>query len=176
MKKTLLFAALVFCLTACWEPREPDAPLFTGKGYRPIYAAEETVKNITIREGTPLVSPGKIYTLDPYLFINEKGKGVHIFDNSDSTKPVNLSFISISGNYDMAVKGTWLYVDNVNDLVVMDISNPRAPKLVKRVKNAIEQHNYPPVTNTYFECVDPKNGIVIDWELVSMDTQPKCRR
>ncbi|MCE7041071.1 hypothetical protein [Dyadobacter sp. CY312] len=178
MKNLPLLLLCVLVMTSCWpEDREPINGIeFDGTAYKPIYATEAELQNVKVTESLPLTSPGKIYLLDPYLFVNESGKGIHIIDNSDPKNPKNLSFISILGNYDIAAKGNWLYVDNVTDLIVFDISDPKQPKLAKRIANAIPANSYPPFQNIYFECVDTKKGTVVGWEKVPMNAAPNCYR
>lgn len=179
MKRTLLAACLTLLLLSCYyrdsEPFIGDVK-FDGTGYRPIYASAEDVAKVAVSAAKPLKTPGKIYTFDRYLFINESGEGIHIIDNADPKNPENLSFISIMGNYDIAVKGNWLYADNMSTLLVIDITDPKSPKVVKSIPNAIPTRNYPPMQGIYFECPDAKKGVVVDWEKISMDKQPKCYR
>ncbi|TDE17778.1 hypothetical protein E0F88_04940 [Dyadobacter psychrotolerans] len=149
---------------------------FDGTAYRPIYATADELTKVSVTAPVSLTDPGKIYVSDNYLFINDRGRGVHIIDNKDPKKPVNLSFISILSNYDIAAKGNWLYADNATDLLVFDISDPRVPKLIKRITNAIPVSYFPPYQNIFFECADEKKGVVIKWEKVTLDKQPNCFR
>lgn len=180
MMKTLPHLLLTLLILSSCMTSPDETPVngepFQGLGYKPIYATGAELKNVSITTSEALRSPGKIYILDRYLFVNEMGKGVHIIDNSDPKNPKNLSFISILGNYDIAAKGTWLYADNATDLLVFDISNPVEPKLSKRIANAIPMHNYPPFQNVYFECVDNKKGTIVGWEKVTMAAKPNCFR
>ncbi|GGM86435.1 hypothetical protein GCM10010967_18390 [Dyadobacter beijingensis] len=179
MRSTLLAAGIALLMSSCYN-RESEPFVgnvkFDGTGYRPVYKNAEDVAKVEVSAAQALKEPGKIYTFGRYLFINELGKGIHVIDNADSTKPENLSFISITGNYDIAVKDNWLYADNLSNLLVIDISDPKAPRLTKTIANALPVQNYPPMTGIYFECADPKKGVVVDWEKVSMDKQPKCYR
>ena len=169
---------MIFVALACVDRSDspPNGVKFDGTGYKPIYTTAEDISKVEIMAAEPLAEPGKIYVFDPYLFINEIGEGIHIIDNSDPKNPKNLSFISIRGNYDIAVKGNWLYADNLSNLLVFDISDPKAPKLSKTIANAIPVSNYPPHQNVYFECAETKNGVVIGWEKVPMAEQPRCFR
>lgn len=179
MKRTLPGICLIWLTLSCYpHEREPFAGnvRFDGTGYRPVYKNPEDISKVQMQAAQPLKTPGKIYTFDRYLFINETGKGIHIVDNTDPKKPENLSFVSILGNYDIAVKDNWLYADNFSNLLVIDISDPKAPKLTKSIPNVIPIHDYPPFTGVYFECADQKKGVVVDWEKVDMDKQPKCYR
>lgn len=179
MKRMLLPVCLLWLMQACYFGESKPfvgSQKFDGTGYRPVYKSAEEASKIDVSAAQALKEPGKIYTYGNYLFINELGKGVHIVDNRNPRKPENLSFVSISGNYDMAVKENWLYADNHSNLLVIDISDPKAPKVVKTIPNAVPVRTYPPLQGVYFECADPEKGIVVDWEKVSMDKQPKCYR
>jgi hypothetical protein len=178
MKKSHFWLLLVFVSFSCLPETNENVNRveFDGTGYKPIYASAEELTKVEFTAAKPLVEPGKIYVSDPYLFINEMGKGIHIINNSDPKNPENLSFISITGNYDMAAKDQWLYADNLSNLLVFDISNPKAPKLVKTVADAIPVNDYPPYQNIYFECVESKKGVVVGWEKVSMAEKPRCFR
>ncbi|WP_221391344.1 hypothetical protein [Dyadobacter sp. NIV53] len=179
MKNLIFPLLLVVCLLSCLTDNG-DEPIngisFDGTGYIPVYATAAELSEVKITDALALADPGKIYLLDPYIFVNERGKGVHIIDNSDPKNPKNMAFISILGNYDIAAKDNWLYADNVSDLLVFDISNPKAPRLNKRIANAIPVNNYPPFQNVYFECADSKSGIIVGWEKVPMSVRPKCYR
>jgi len=171
----LLFAASI--LTSChYDDRTNWSPDFDGTGYRPVYMNEEEARDVEFHAGEALAKPGKIYLLEPFIFINEKGKGIHIIDNSDPGNPENISFISIPGNYDMAAKGNWLYADNYTDLLTFDISNPKEVRLVKRVSNAIPVSDFPLEKGIFFECPDPSKGTIVTWEKVDMTEKPKCWR
>ncbi|MCF0068842.1 hypothetical protein LZD49_00075 [Dyadobacter sp. CY261] len=179
MKRILLAVGIALLMVSCYiRDSQPfvGSVKFEGTGYRPVYKDPEDVAKVEVSAAQALKEPGKIYTFDRYLFINELGKGIHIVDNADPKKPENVSFISIIGNYDIAVKDNWLYADNLSNLLVIDISNPKVPKLTKTIPNVIPVVSYPMLTGVYFECADPKKGVVVDWEKVSMDEQPKCYR
>jgi hypothetical protein len=179
MKRILLATCLALLMVSCyWRDSEPfiGNVKFDGTGYRPVYKNSDEIARVEVSPAQSLKEPGKIYTYDRYLFINELGQGIHIVDNADPKRPENLSFISIIGNYDIAVKGNWLYADNLSNLLVIDITDPKAPKLTKTIPNAIPIRDFPPLQGIYFECADSKKGIVVDWEKVPMDKQPKCYR
>lgn len=109
--------------------------------YKPVYKTEKEIRKVKIEEATPLRNPGKIYSYGDYLFINEINEGIHIFNNSDVTNPVNLSFISIIGNIDLAIKNDILYADNYLDLLSFDISDPENPIQKKSIENIFHTYN-----------------------------------
>jgi len=106
---------------------------------QPVYTpASEVRASFASMDPTDLENPGKIYRKDHYLFINELGKGIHIFNNNDKSNPQPLSFVNIPGSFDIAVKGDVMYVDSFVDLVVMDISDPTNVKQLARLENVID--------------------------------------
>lgn len=147
------------------------------EGYKPIYIQKNNYST-SVNQLAPrsIEKPGKIYTYNNYLFVGEKGKGVHIFNNADPSNPVALSFLEILGNNDVAVKNSFLYADSAGDLLVFDISNPNQIAFVSRLKDAIPNNNIGllPPEQGYFECVDNSKGIVIGWEKTTL-RKPKCR-
>jgi hypothetical protein len=96
---------------------------------------------VVIEPGKELENPGKIYLYGDYLLINEPQEGIHILDNTNPSSPINLNFIPIEGNVDLAVNNSMLYADNYVDLLVFDISNIRSIKQVERVKDVFN-HMY----------------------------------
>lgn len=139
MKKLLtpaLFTALVlmFGLTSCLEDRCDLTRTYTA--WEPVYLGiDELRQPIETEAPRELKQPGKIYYYQQYLLITERTEGIHVIDNSDPENPIPISFINIPGNVDMAVRGDYLYADNYIDLVVLDISNPEAPKYEGRTEN-----------------------------------------
>ncbi len=108
---------------------------------------------------------GKIYIQGHYLFVNEKYKGIHVFDNSNPASPVNITFIDIPGNVDLAVKGNYLYADNYVDLVVIDISNINSPFEVARIKD-IFPYTIPETTEEYpIASINQELGVIIGWQV-----------
>jgi hypothetical protein len=110
--------------------------------YDPVYLSPAQIrKPIVFGEGQPLINPGKLYIYQDYLFINEQGKGVHIFDNSDDSNPINLGYYDIPGNFDIAVRNNILYADNVMDLIAIDISTINSPVLIDRQEFAYPKYD-----------------------------------
>jgi len=116
---------------------------YTYRAMVPVYLAMSDVRarQIVIEPGQDLENPGKIYIYGDYLLINEPQEGIHILDNTNPAAPVNLNFIPIQGNVDLAVNSNMLYADNFVDLLVFDISNIRSIKQVERVKDVFN-HMY----------------------------------
>ncbi len=84
---------------------------------------------------------GKITVAGKYIYLSEPYKGIHVVDNSNPSRPVNVSFINIPGNEDMAVRGNTLYADAYGDLVTFDISDPLHVVAKNFTTNAFPDHS-----------------------------------
>ncbi len=133
----------------------------------PIYMTYEELRAaVKVTGAAELVNPGKIYFKDGYIFVNEEMKGIHIIDNRNPKSPVNLKFIEIPGNVDMAVKNNILFADSYIDMVAIDISDVGNPKEVSRVKDVFPYMTPPPEDKDLrLAQVDEKAGVVIGWEV-----------
>jgi hypothetical protein len=153
-------------------------------GLRPIYGTLADFNTI-IKSEQPktLGDVGKIYVFNELLFINEVGKGVHVYDNTNQTAPEPLKFINIPGNVDIAIKEQFIYADLSTGMVTIDISdlnNVKVTDLDNRYLSSADQQR-PPFSITkdlisnriYFECVDQSKGLIINWEKEEMP-KPAC--
>lgn len=127
--------------------------------YHPVYMTYDALR-ASVASALPrdLVNPGKIYIKGNYIFVNEVDKGIHIIDNTNPSAPVNVAFINIPGNIDMAVLGDVLYGDSFIDLVAIDISDPTNISVLKRVENVFPDRKY-----SWGYQFDPSEGVVVDW-------------
>ncbi|EMR04587.1 LVIVD repeat-containing protein [Cesiribacter andamanensis] len=154
-------------LTGCMGPDEDEQPF--REYYRPVYAAEQLAYRIQVQPARTLQNPGRIYVKDHLLIINERFKGFHLIDNSDPANPQPLLFLEVPGAGNMAMQGSFMYVDNMTDLLTLDLSNLQDIREVNRQKGVFDgRQNYPPMRNVAFECVDPKRGVVVGWEKADM--------
>lgn len=109
----------------------------------PVYATKASVlAGIKTNASTAVKAPGKIFLYGKYIFLNEIDKGVHIIDNSNPSKPVNVGFINIPGNLDIAVKGNTMYADLYTDLLAIDITNPLQASVKKKVSKIFPERQY----------------------------------
>ncbi|OQP49269.1 hypothetical protein [Niastella populi] len=177
MKLPLLIAAgigLSVCLTGC---RPNDNLVDDGaEAWVPVYMHPGEKENISIAGVRITEKSGKIYAWGNYIFQNDQNKGIHIIDNSDRTNPQKIAFLNIPFNSEFAVRDNYIYANNVNDLVVIDIRDVLHPVVVKRVENAFPFVNQKyPQQNGRFVCPDPSLGIVVGWELQDHKSA-NCRR
>ncbi|MFT6528764.1 MAG: hypothetical protein ACJAZB_000396 [Psychrosphaera sp.] len=63
----------------------------------------------------------KIIIYHDYLFVNDRFKGTHVFDNSEPATPKHIAYFRIVGNQDIAIKDNILYLDSYTDIVAIDL-------------------------------------------------------
>jgi hypothetical protein len=141
----LLFIVL-FASSLLFSCMDEVKSTYSFRTMMPVYLEMKDVraKEISIAPAQEIEDPGKIYIYKDFLLINEPNKGIHIFDNKNPTNPINLSFIPIEGNVDLAINSDILYADNYVDLLAFDLTNIRNIRLVKRVEdvfNHLYQHS-----------------------------------
>ncbi|MBX2951612.1 MAG: hypothetical protein KF870_03840 [Leadbetterella sp.] len=120
---------------------------------------ETILKGISTSSPQDLKEPGKIYAYNQYLLIGEVKKGIHVIDNSDPHSPKAVSFITIPGVLDFAVKDDVLYADSYMDLVSLDLSNPLQVKELGR-KTRMFSRGVWEGRSWYF---DPRTNSVTDY-------------
>ncbi len=132
----------------------------------PVYLSYDELRSaVKMTAAREMNNPGKIYFKDQYIFINEKMKGVHVYDVSDPKNPQNKGFIEIPGNIDIAIKDNILYADSYVDLVSIDVSNFSAIKETGRVQKVFPYTLPKYDTNYPMARVDETKGVVSGWEI-----------
>jgi len=171
---------LVITLIAC-KPYDGVDPVTaspeTVEGWAPIYDSTNYSKKITSSVPRSIIKGGRIYIKDSLLFQVEIGKGIHVISLANKQQPSKIAFIEVVGCQEMSVMGSTLYTNNLNDLVVVDISQPLRVAVVDRISNAFHIFNesYPP-SSGWYECPDARKGrVVVGWEMKTL-THPQCSR
>ena len=147
MKNRIKFLFIVlFASSLLFSCMDEVKSTYSFRTMMPVYLEMKDVraKEISIAPAQEIEDPGKIYIYKDFLLINEPNKGIHIFDNKNPANPINLSFIPIEGNVDLAINSDILYADNYVDLLAFDLTNIRNIRLVKRVEdvfNHLYQHS-----------------------------------
>jgi hypothetical protein len=176
MRKAIGFLALLTILSGCTASLDETPPVST-TAYVPVYYQQESVYAVKAEAAKPMVKAGKQYVLGNLLLQNELNEGIHLIDVSNPALPKKLGFLSIPLCTEMAIRQGFLYANNYDDLIVMDLRVAADPKVVKRIKDVFPPANqeYPPYFNVSFECPDKKKGVVVGWELKNNVTV-YCRR
>lgn len=155
------FAMLILLFTSACTDKIYET--FTANA--PVYMSYDDLRSaVKMTEARELNNPGKIYFKDQYIFINEKMKGVHVFDVSSPNNPQNRGFIEIPGNIDIAIKDNVLYADSYIDLVSIDVSSFSSIKEVGRVEKVFP-YTLPEYDKDYpLAKIDETKGVITGWE------------
>lgn len=137
MKKIYLVVVCIFSIliSSCdSDDSQKEQAKFAVPTVKSLVAIRD---NVSVSSARQTNSDGKIYVAEHYLFYIAKEQGVHIFNNTNPSAPVNIAFINIEGVHDISVKGDYLFADNFVDLLVFDISDIQNITLVRTVENSI---------------------------------------
>ncbi|MDR0714485.1 MAG: hypothetical protein LBF89_09555 [Bacteroidales bacterium] len=159
MKKiALLLLMTVFVGSWYMDRYERDAT------YRAIFMSRSNLENSVsyIPGERELKNTGKIYCRAPYIYINERYKGVHVINNSDPAHPVCEGFILAPGCIDMAVKDNIVYLDNAVDLVAFDLTSRT---VTERIKDVFPEPK--PPHDFYYRPYDrPEGYVLVEWRKI----------
>lgn len=126
--------------------------------YEAVYTSfEELRASVQADDPRPIARAGKIYLKDNFLYINEPGKGIHVINNADPAAPHPVSFITIPGNFDMAMRNNILYADSYTDLVAISTGIPGQEAEVGRMENVFSAGSIEGFV------IDQQRGVVTEW-------------
>ncbi len=185
--KVFYYSLCILLFSSCWGKK----PYVLGEdnyykkviGWKAVYGADSSYKKVKYFNTPRAMSQaGKIYVFGNTIFQNDVGKGIHLINNTTPANAQRVAFIELGGNTDIAIKGNFLYANNYNDMVVIDISNINNPIEVKRFKQTFNTSDafkpylwQAPKDTGYYECPRFNNdSIIVDW--VRDSVQQFCRR
>ena len=148
MRNSLIILALFFfarCSQDCTETT-------TYYATTPVYGLVDSIRNaVEVQDPREIETPEKLYFKDDYIFLVESGRGIHVINNSNPSKPLTERFIQVPGNHDVAIQDQFLYADSYTDLLVFDVSDVNKIKLENRIPSVFEYYG-----DFYFESnIDP---------------------
>ncbi|MDR3095244.1 MAG: hypothetical protein LBU62_11490 [Bacteroidales bacterium] len=160
MKKIILLSVVVVITITSWQ--SDNRYYYQSGDYRPLFMSRSELENSVkyIPEKRDVKNAGKIYYRKPYLYMNERYKGVHVINLSNPANPVNEGFILAPGCIDMAVKGNILYLDNAVDLVSFNLDTKQ---VTKRIQNVFPEPAAPGNSYSYFHGDRPEGYILVEW-------------
>ncbi|WP_396596675.1 hypothetical protein [Dokdonia sp. R86516] len=124
---------------------------------RPTFEA-----SVTLEDARTIVNSGKIYVLNGLLFVNEKNKGFHIFDNENPSSPIALAYIKAPGATDLAIKNNVYYINQAVDLIAVTYDKQTANlQVTKRIREVFPSKISP---DGFIHDI-PNGEIIIDYEL-----------
>src|SRR6476620_11254892 len=148
---TLLF------ISACSKDKNGKMQTYTI--YSPVYKAKsEVLASINGVSTTNIVHAGKLYIKDNFIYLNDVNKGIHIIDNSNPSHPVQVAFLAIPGNLDIAIKGNILYADMYDELLALDIKDKHHSTITNTIKNFFTGRAY---LGNFTANIEDK--IAVDW-------------
>lgn len=173
-RRTFIMILSLLGFFSCSRPPRPVNGNITG--WAPIYSDDPALRKVVSDTPHPIIQAGKIYVKDHFIYQVEVDSGIHITDISDPADPRQIAFIKSAGSTELAIRGHYLYTNNLNDIVVVDIADPAHVQEVSRVAHGFGMGSgmFPP-GHGYFECVDPSKGTVTGWEQKELN-DPKCYR
>jgi len=131
LKLFALFAMVALMGQSCLSDKCTATSEFVQ--FNPVYMTGNALSyDVKAISDKALVNPGKIYFYNKYLFINEKGEGIHVYNNENPESPAYEAFYQIPGNFDIAIKDNTLYADNPLYLMAIDIQDIKNPVLKTR--------------------------------------------
>lgn len=170
--KYWLFLVTAISITSCWTKIKPTyKPETYAKvwGSKAVYGVDSLVKKLLYTSvAQPVLNPGNIYVKGDYIFQSETGRGIHVIDNKAPAAAKRIGFIVMNGSSQISIKGNFLYTNSYDDLVVVDMSDVKNIKEVKRVKGAFPEgrNNYyfaQPQETGYYEC-PRSDSFVVGWK------------
>lgn len=168
--------AFLLCMIISFSSCQ-DKILKTYDANVPIYMSYDEWRSMDFPLSAPqaLSFPGNIYLKDQLLFVNELFKGLHVYDNSNPANPVDLGFIEIPGNTEIAMRNNILFLNSYYDLLMLDISDLQNPSLAGRIENAFAFDNPSAVPGFNHEYPiaewNADKGVVVGWKLQSVTTE-----
>jgi hypothetical protein len=132
------FIMLLITLTACEERLSETVTYWINE---PVFMDAHTFRNsLKISQvGHEITGYGKISFYNGYLYMSEPGKGIHIINNQNPSKPEVVGYIELMGNADLSIRDNILYADSYIDLVWFDVSNPAKPVFNGRLENVFPE-------------------------------------
>ena len=139
--RIFVFTGITLLFSACIKDTLKQTKTYTI--YSAVYKQKSDVlASVNGNATEPVEHAGKIYIKGNYIYLNEVNQGIHIIDNSNPSSPLQIAFLSIPGNLDIAIKGNILYADMYSDLLALDITDPRHAKLTGTVANLFTGRAY----------------------------------
>lgn len=168
VRNTLVSLAFIVMLSAC--SRDEDEPyVYYGTQYVPVLMKyDELVSSVKQMPPRLLKNPGKIYLYSSYLIVVEKYKGFHLIDNTNPAAPQNISFVSVPGCVDVAVKDNIVFADNAVDLVTISIADKSQIYQTGRVAGVFPEMLPPDsrfIPYLFTKENRPSQTVIVEWRI-----------
>jgi hypothetical protein len=139
--KHIFSVILVFMLFGC-EDVFKDSSHFsvsvTQSKVYPVYLDMSDIGKIQAIANFPLTDPFKILSDHKFIYVGEKLKGIHVYENNVAGLKYQC-FIECRYITDFELADSRLFCNNLFDMVVLDVSNPLQTSVLHRQKNYFNQ-------------------------------------
>lgn len=160
MQKAHLFLGLLICqlFSSCFTPNSANS---INNDYKPVYMSRTQLENsIVIENSKTSINAGKIYIKDNLMFVNDINKGFQVYNYSNPSNPIAISYISFPGATDMAIRNNILYVNQAVDLVSVNYNGTNNSILItNRIRNSFPQK----ISPQGFNGNGTSDKIIINW-------------
>lgn len=167
MKKAAIYLLLVFLFQSCWRNNVDDEVLQPApSAYIPITQKRvEFEKTIVLKEAQPIVTSGKIYVKDDFIFLNELAKGFHIINNTDPENPEPIGYVEVLLATDLAIRDRIFYVHHAVDLVSFTFSETKNQLIILHRERNVFPELFSPdgFPADYYDV--PEDEIIIGYQL-----------
>lgn len=143
MLKKLLIVYLILIVTGCDDSFENSfrySKIITQSKSYPVYLDNSELGKIKVRADMTMISPFKVLANNKYYFIGDRLKGIHIYEKHTNAVKFR-SFIECFYLKDFELIGDILYLNNLTDLIVLDVSNPQEPSVLQRRENYFNRYS-----------------------------------
>lgn len=162
MNHRIIGLLLALVLLGSCTPYSEDIG-YVSSNYRPVLMERSELEtSVKLIDPQTITNFGKIYRYGDMLFINEQFEGIHIINNADPANPVNIGFITIPGNIDIAIKDDYIYADNAVDLIVISYDGLNV-QVVDRNRDVFPEIPSPDGFYNSDLANRPENTVVIKW-------------
>ncbi len=164
MRKLWVLFCFSSLVSSCYNPGATPKPV---SAYKPVLInKKDLVNSVMLLPASVPNNPGKYLLNGNHLYMVELYKGVHVFDNSHPSTPINSGFINVPGIQTISIKNNVLYVDNAIDIVAIDITNPTGAKVLSRIADVLPMPVTPdglPLDGPVAQSTWPANTVVVDY-------------
>ncbi|MEX6626702.1 hypothetical protein [Tenacibaculum salmonis] len=142
-----IIITLLFCISfsSCIFYEEEHRYVEPISNYDPITIERTNLdSSIAFLDNIEMTESSKIYIFNDYIFINDKRKGFHIFDNSDPSNPIKKKFLKIPGATDISIRNNTFFINQATDLVSLSINIDASTFTInKRLENVFPKLESP---------------------------------
>jgi hypothetical protein len=169
--KKIAFFFLIFIGISCkFDETISTKPTKFGGYVADQYDKGNAYPDFKTKDTSPVVFPMKFENFKDYMFVQDYGKGIHVFQVKGLATPIKVALIEMAASTDFSIKNDVLTINSAKKVFFLNLSKLDAAiagnatiSVIKIVDNVVLYPNYPPLKNTIFACPDTTLGFVKAW-------------